>query len=178
MTAALKELLDSERIWCIAARVAVHDGEDEHFGLSEEGHVELSVVTLRHGVEIKAFLKGGDDDGSGIWFIPSVGTEVIVNFDDGEFEGDAYVVAIVGEKPGGINLQPGKMFVIGDSVEIRSANGTAIKLPTLADVQAMVNVYNLHTHPDPASGFTGTPADASGPMEMDDPSGTDVVKVE
>lgn len=191
MTAALKELMRDERIWAIAARVANHKGESIHYEITDEGHVAISVVTLRHGIEIKALLKGGDDSGNGLWKIPSVGTEVIVNFDDGEFEGDAYAVSAHGEKPDGIPLDPDKVFLVGPTVEVRSVNGTAQSLAfqnKLNDLENKVNSligkFNGHTHvltvlAASGSGATGTAATPAN-VETTIPSstGTDVLKGE
>ena len=37
---------------------------------------------------------------------------------------------------------PGKVFVIGMSVEIRSANGTAAKIPTMDDLNGVISIMN------------------------------------
>lgn len=104
----------------MAARVALHDGDDEHFFFTDEGHIAISVITLRHGIPVTALLCGGADNGHGVWFIPPIGTEVIINFDDGELEGDAYLVAIHGHAPS--NLVPGKVFIRGDVVNLCDAD--------------------------------------------------------
>lgn len=127
--AATREHLRDERIWCVAARVVIIDGDDSHWAYSEEGHLTVSVLTLKHGVPIRAILKGGDNAGSGIWFIPSVGTEVILSFDDGDFEGDAYIVGVHGKAPTGITSDT--VFVIGASVVIKKIGGIPNRLVTV-----------------------------------------------
>jgi hypothetical protein len=117
---ATRDLLESERVWCVAARVALHDGEDAHHQMTDEGQMMVSVRTLRHDVQIWAILAGGGSADVGVWFIPPVGTEVIVNFDDGMFEGDAYIVGIHGKAPS--DLAPGKVFIRGDVVNLANAN--------------------------------------------------------
>lgn len=186
MTAALKEQLSDERIWVIAARVVVPKGESQHYFVTEEGHIAIYVETLRHGVTLPVLLKTGDDSGSGLWKIPSVGTEVMVNFDDGQFEGDAYATSVHGEKPDGIPLDPNKVFLIGPTVEIRSVNGTAKslafqdKLNALENkVNSLVTKFNAHTHVLAIVGTTGTAAIPATPeTPITNSTGTEVVKGE
>jgi hypothetical protein len=116
----MKELLSDERIWTIAARVEKHKNDSEHYEMTDEGHMVVSVITLRHGVPIKAILNGGGNNGHGVWFIPPIGTEVVVNFDDGQFEGDAYIVGIHGHAPSA--LEPGKVLIRGDVVNLCDAD--------------------------------------------------------
>lgn len=63
------------------------------------------------------------------------------------------------------------------TVEIRSAGGTAIKLPTLADYNALRAAFNTHTHvysAGPTAGaVTAVPASTVGA-----PTGTQVLKAE
>lgn len=153
--ADLKELLRDDRAWVVSARVEAHDGEDQHFEINEEGDIIVQVKTVNHEVPIRANLDSfaGGSDGSGVWHIPDPGTEVLVAFDLGEFEGEAY---IVGRTSGGrapTSLVSGQVLVLGNSVQIRTPTGTAIELPTKADVQAVVNLlndliskYNSHSH--------------------------------
>lgn len=156
---AMRELFKDDKIWCLAARVALHDGETVHYEVTPEGAMSVSVRTHMHDVQINALLKGG-----GIWYIPDVGTEVMIAFDNGEFEGDAYIMNPYGDSPAG--LAPGKLFLLADIIEARSADGTAIKLPTWADfnalqdkVNAFILKYNSHTHVAPVVGTTAvTPA--------------------
>jgi len=174
---ALQEHLRDERIWCIAAIVALHKGESQHYHFEKNGQMSISVRTLRHDVSIHAFLKGGGT-GIGTWFIPPIGTEVIVEFDDGNFEGDAYITGIHGNAP--TNLEPGKVFVLGDHVEIRSPDGTAKKLAFQEDLNTLENAYNGHTHTVSTTGsptaHTGTTAPTT--ASVTNSSGTDVVKGE
>ena len=150
---AMKELMGDDRVWAMAARVALHDGETSHFDVSDEGHIMLSVRTLRHDAPVTALLKGGDDNGAGVWFVPAIGTEVIINFDDGMYEGDAYVVAIVGEKPGTLDVQPGVLYLVNDTIEARSVGGVAqslafqTKLNALeSKVNSLIAKHNTHVH--------------------------------
>lgn len=178
--AGLRALFDGGPVATSAARVELHDGAtgpNGHYYVNSEGDIIVTVRLHHHDVPIDANLSalvGGR--GAGVWCIPDVGTEVIVAYDEGDMEGEAYIVGAFGAPPNG--LAPGKVLVVGLEIEARSADGTALKLPTLADVQDLVNTFNTHTHPDPASGFTGTPGDVGGPTVATDPSGTLVFKAQ
>ncbi len=115
---SLKQLIgEGDKVWCLAARVEVHTGQSLHYEKTAEGAMMISVQTLRHDVEIWALLKGGAV-GIGMWFIPPVGTEVLISFDDGEFEGDAYIVGIHGHSPD--DLTPDKILIIGETVNVQA----------------------------------------------------------
>jgi len=174
--ASMKELFADDHVWCLAAVVALHDGETEHYEVNKEGQMSVQVRTHLHDVQITAILRGG-----GAWYIPDVGTEVMIAFDEGEFEGDAYIMNLYGDTPSG--LVPGKFFILADEIQIRSADGTAVKLPTWADfnalqdkVNAFILKYNTHTHVAPVVGTTAvTPAVET---VVAPPTGTTKVKVE
>lgn len=167
---ATRDLLKDERIPAVAAHVAVHDGESKHWELSDEGQMLVSVVTNNHGVEIWAILRGGGFDGHGVWSIPAVGTEVVLGFDNGEFEGDVWVVGVHGKPPSGFDDT--KTLVIDDAVEIRSVNGAAQVLATKADVDALANFVQTMTMP--VSGATAGPTAGVVPTA----TGTQVLKAE
>lgn len=167
MTAAMKEHLADERIWTIAARVAVHDGESTHYEINGEGQIQVSVITLRHGVPINAILTGGDGSGNGSWKIPSVGTEVMLTCDDGQFEGDVFISGFAGKPPA--NIAQNETQIVDDTVYIgqktgaqkmvkgetyRSAEDTLINAMTAAF--AAINVYAVAIKPiaDPSNLFT------------------------
>lgn len=163
---ATRDALDVDKKWYLQTRVERHDGEDSHWSIGEEGQVYLSVKTLRSDTPIHAIWSGGDVGNGGAFYIPDEGVEVGVAFDDGEFEGDAFVVRVFGTVPAAI--APGKLLLISPMTEIRDEDGEASALPTMADfnalksvVNSLISLFNAHVHPDPASGFTGTPT-ASG----------------
>ena len=180
---------DDGKVWTVSARVEVLDGQTSHFEVNAEGDLIVSCVTLLHGVSIWANLDtlAGGSDGSGVWHIPDPGTEVSLQFDHGDFEGEAHIVARTsgGKAPAG--LSAGKVFVLGTSVEVRSPGGVATKLPTLADFQALVDKINdlishylSHTHTSAAAGSpTGPPLPPDDSISnASDPTGTTVIKVE
>lgn len=191
MVANLRKLLQDEREWVVAASVTVLDGQSSHFEVNDEGDVIVSCVTHLHAVPIWANLDSlaGGSDGSGVWHIPDPGTEVKIGFDHGDFEGEAYILmrGSGGKAPQG--LGPGIVFVLGSNVQIRTPVGTAAKLPTLADYNALKAYVNAqfssvggHTHATPSGPTTttttvataGTPPTHSAP----DPTGTTVLEAE
>ncbi len=190
MVANIRELLRDEREWCVAARVEVLKGQSSHFEVNEEGDLIVSCITLLHGVPIWANLDtlAGGADGSGVWFIPDPGTEVKIGFDHGDFEGEAYILmrGSAGKAPQG--LTSGTVFILGANVQIRTPGGTATKLPTLADhnalkskVNDLIDKYNGHKHlgVTTGAGISGLPQLTdleSG--HASDPTGTSVIEVE
>lgn len=153
---ATRDMLASEAgVMCFAATVQLHDGETEHWERSAEGAMTISVVTNQHAVPINAILKGGGNNGQGFWFIPSIGTEVLIAFENGDFDGDAYIVGIHGHSPTG--LQPGTLLVLGDNVEIRSVGGTARALAFKDELEAVDAKYANHIHQDSTTAPTGGP---------------------
>lgn len=186
---ATRDLLRDERIWTMAARVAPHDGQTDHFEYTDEGHIMVSVRTLRHDIPLWAIYRGGDDAGTGVWYIPSLGSEVMLNFDGGEFEGDAYIVAVIGEAPTGLVVD--KVYVLGPEVQVRSVGGTAQslafqeKLNALEDkVNSLITKHNSHTHilaiaAAAGAGGTGTAAiTTTTETAIDSSTGTSVIKGE
>lgn len=73
-------------------------------------------------------------------------------------------------------LGPGDAVPQIEFTETEIHAGGSSALATKADLQAVVDEYILHTHPDPVSGFTGTPANAGGPQPLPDPTGTLILK--
>lgn len=133
---AMRDLLSDERIACVAATVQLHEGQTEHFRRDAiTGQIIVTVITNQNGVSIDALLKAGDISGRGLWIIPAIGTEVFVCFDMGEFEGDAYIVGYMGRAPD--QLDDGITLIIDEKVQIRTLDGTAQKLMTVADGAAL-----------------------------------------
>jgi hypothetical protein len=189
--ANLKELLRDERIWCIAARVDLHDGQTSHFETNDEGDVIVSVRTVIHDQQIWANLDSmaGGSDGSGVWHIPDPGTEVVICFDQGDFEGEAYIVGRTsgGRAPQG--LTSGTIFILGNNVQVRSPSGVANKLPTFDDLSNLKDYVNAqfssvggHTHAVVGGATTTTTTVASGGTPpthpASDPTGTTVLEAE
>ena len=140
---SLRQLLQDDRVHAIAARVAVLDGQSSHFETNAEGHVVVSCLTLNTETPIWANLGplvGGGGKQFGVWWVPDPGTEVLISFDNGDFEGEAYLVACHGGNaapPSG--LASGVILVLGSNVQIRQPNGTANKIPTMNDLTELVS---------------------------------------
>ena len=188
MLPSTKKMLEDERVWGVAARVAVHNGEDAHFTLSE-GQIHVSLITLSHNQEIWAALQGASRSGAGMWRIPDIGTEVFVMWNDGEFEGDGYIAGFYGKAPD--SIAENVTLILDGKVEIRSIDGTAHKLPYLSElatlynfIQAQIDAVAGHKHT--VTGVTVGSANivttaitlAAGSAMPTDPTGTDVLEAE
>lgn len=198
----LRALLEDERVWCVAARVAVLEGDAKHYEVNEEGDMTIGVVTLQHGVPIRANLDSlSGSGGNGIWMIPDVNDEVIVAFDGGEFEGEAYIVGRTcgGTQPGDGELgplAPRQIFVVGERIEVRASDKVLIAAPTVEAASAAGGGRRLafhdelqalwsfvrdqfsptgHSHAAPGGATTSTVAIGTTP---DEPVGTGVIKGE
>lgn len=134
--ANLRKMFTDDRVHTCAAIVSKHDGEELHYFVNDEGDLVVSCRTMQHDVPVHANLGALlGTAGRGVWYIPDENTEVMLAFDNGNFEGEAYIIASYssGTSPNG--LVPGKVFVLGIEVQIRSPNGVASKLPTFEDLQ-------------------------------------------
>lgn len=171
---ALRAALMDDRVHTVAGRTAVFDGEAEHFRTNDDGNVVVSCVT--HNGEMPVWANLGPmagAAGNGVWWIPDVGTEVMLASDGGDIEGEVYLVACFptgAQAPSG--LAPGKVLVIGSEVEVRSAAGTAVALATKQDLQNHVDTFNSHVHVE-TGGSTNAPTTPAG-----NPNGTSVLKAE
>jgi len=178
-----------EKISMLIARVVVPAGESKHWFETKEGHIALSVKTHRYGLQINALLTTMCGSARGVWAIPDVDTEVIVGFDEGDVEGDVFVLGIAGHKPPTqITDSDVRLVLIGDEIHAIKEGGTAEALAFKSDVKAISDYNNVqfntlvgHTHSGGTiSGSTGPPVEGGGvggtPGTCPDPVGTDVLK--
>lgn len=182
MLPATKQMLEDERIWGVAARVAVHRGEVTHFALSE-GQLHVSLITLSHNQEIWALLQGAFRSGAGMWRIPDVGTEVFVMWNDGDFEGDGYIAGFYGQAPD--NMTENVTLILDGKVKIMSPGGVSSSIPTMEDLQRLYDYVNAqfstasgHTHAVVGGSTTTITLAPGAPMPPDDPVGTSVLEAE
>lgn len=91
-TENLQKFFGDSRIHVIAARVEPIFGETSHFRVNAENNVTVSVVTHHYGMPMRANLSNGP----GVWTIPDVGTEVMLASDNGDIEGEVYVIGTYG----------------------------------------------------------------------------------
>lgn len=160
---SMRDALRDERVPAVAARVAVHDGETSHFTVNDEGDLIVSVVTAGAGVPLWANLHGVDKAGHGQIWIPAVGTEVIVIFDDGNFEGEAYIAASYPSGSARTSWEPGTLYLVADKVsvtahDVRISDGSGGEQPLVTKAE-----FDAHTHPTgvgpsspPTTPITGT----------------------
>ncbi len=135
----LKLLMKDDRVAAIHAVVRAPKSGENHYSLIA-GQLMIHVVAKTSKTPIWAHMDGGGRLGRGVWSIPDIGTEVVVAFDDGEFEGDAFIVGTHGRLQGVLNT--GVTLLVDDSVEIRSVSGTAHALPTKADFDGIISIMN------------------------------------
>jgi len=184
----LRDMLRDDRVWVIGAVVALHEGESLHYAVNEDGDMQVTLLTHQHQVPITAILGGLGGAGRGVWFIPELGTEVLVHFPDGDFQGDATVVGLMPTRSTPAGLVPGKVFVIGTEVQIRDA-GAAAAVAFKSDVQALrdyvdnqFSSVNGHVHAVVA-GVTTTITTVATPgttptVPAPNPTGTTVLKAQ
>lgn len=188
MTQALssfRDLISDEQVFLVRARVALLEGDTTHYFTNLEGDMVISCKTMRHSTPIYAIMHGGADDGTGTWSIPTLGTEVILGFDGGDFESDPFILSMHGTRwPAGFT--PAQVAVVGDDIQARSVNGTAVALATKADAQRITDKlndfisskYNIHTHAGVSSGLSTTLVPTQTETTVANPDGTSVLKGE
>jgi hypothetical protein len=112
--AGIRDMLADDRVWCVLGTVALHDGETGHYEVNDDGDLQVTVVSHQHGVPITAILGGAFGSAAGTWTVPAAGDEVLVCFADGDFEGDAVVVAVTSSRSAPAGLAPGTVLVRAD----------------------------------------------------------------
>ncbi len=130
---ATRDLLDNERVAAINARVAIHDDRTTHWRVGDEGQILVTVLSHQHEVPIEAIWGGGSLDGRGLWYIPDVGTEVMVTFANDEFEGDAYIARCYGDSPFAEGEENCTLLIGSDRILIRTPGGSTKRLMTVDD---------------------------------------------
>ena len=131
----------------VKATVAPHENSGSHWSVNADGDLEVTVLTHSHAVPITALLGalvGGS--GKGVWMVPPLGTEVLVAFPDGDYEGDAVIVGVMptGSVPSG--LTDGKVVIVGIEVLVHDGAGGAVPLALKSDVDSLRTVFNAHVH--------------------------------
>jgi hypothetical protein len=128
---AMRDLLADDRTWTIAATVQKLPGQDSHFKKSND-QLLISVLTNTHAVPVWVIHGGGDLSGFGVWLIPSIGTEVMIAFSDGEFEGDAFLIGMFGRRD---DVDDGVTLLCGNKVKIIAEDEVHVVADTV-DVDA------------------------------------------
>lgn len=128
--AGLRDMLEDDRAWCVGARVELHAGEADHWQVNEDGDLEVTVVTHQHGTEITALLGGiAGGNGRGTWRVPSVGTEGVVVFLDGDFEGDAVFLGGMSSKNVPSGVSDVRTLIVDGEVEVRGDTNIELDAP-------------------------------------------------
>lgn len=118
------------KVHVAAARVEAWDGEAQHYETNEEGDIVVHCKMHDAGTPLKANLGPmAGSRGAGVWLIPDAGTEVVVASNNGDFEGELYLIGMHPSGSSPANLTPGKVLVIGTTVEVRSFDGVPEKGP-------------------------------------------------
>lgn len=156
----------------LMARVALHEGETQHWFKTQEGHVAITCLTHRHGAPITAILPTLLGNSRGIFGIPEIGTEVALGFDGGEYEADGVVLAVYGGVIPALLTDEAKIVIVGDTVcVVPVAGGTPEPLvkksefdghthtvPDLVGTTSYGTTYAGGTQTDGAADVTGTNA--------------------
>lgn len=120
--------------------------------------------------------------------VPIVGAEGVVLFPNGDRAHPLVVVVAdrryrpIGGAPGTVMLHnhvDARVVLLPDgTIEARSAGGTATKLPTLADYNALRAAFNSHMHATAGTGPPVIPTPVAGVIPVPPPSGTTRLKAE
>lgn len=126
----LVRMFRDDRIHVAAGRVVHPAGEAAHFYVNEERQVVVHVELHQHGTPVRANLSNHP----GVWTVPDVDTEVLVGSDNGDFEGELYIVGTFpitnrqhAEVPASLGSQVFNVVVTGDA-NIVVGPGSTIRL--------------------------------------------------
>ena len=100
----IRDVLADGKVWTSLGIVTRFPGETSHYEIDSED-VLVDVQLIPDKQPILCRLAAGMGAGRGVWFIPSVGTEVIVILPMGEIEADPVIVGCLstGTVPDGID---------------------------------------------------------------------------
>jgi len=143
-TANLRKHTQDDRTHVIAARVVLLSGETKHYFVNEEKNIVVSVETHNHGMPMWANLANTP----GVWVVPDVGTEVLVATDDGDIEGECYIVGVFpstnvqnAEMPNDLAPRTFNVVVTGDA-NIVVGPGSSVHLISDTKIEAASAVGN------------------------------------
>ncbi len=123
----------------------------------------------------------------GFTSVPLEGAEAVVVFPNGD-QGNPFVIGVEDRRyrptdwtageAGTFNAFSAMMRHKADGTTEITGGGAALALATKADIDALASHVDTHTHADPVTGFTTTPADIGGPQVSPSAAGTDKLKGE
>lgn len=161
------------KIWAAIGVVAVPAGESTHYELVEEGgnlvDILVDVELMPDSTDVTCRLaNSGGGAGRGVWTIPAVGDEVIVNFPSGELAFMPTIVAVLSSgnipNPSGEGPSTSRTVIVDQEVLIHDGTGGT-------DQVVLKAAYEAHKHPS-GTGPTGPPDNAALPASY-----SQVVKV-
>lgn len=121
--AGMSEVVNDGRVWSVRAIVAVHEGDDSHWGVNDDGDVEVSVEAVHGGGPLTTILvAAGGGGGRGYWAIPPVGAEVVVEMPE-DFEGDAYLVGAAASRQPPDGLTADRAVLVAPELRITATGG-------------------------------------------------------
>lgn len=128
--------MSEDMVPSVKATVALHEGETSHWEVNADGDLQVTCLSHGHSAPITALLGaivGGK--GKGVWVIPPIGTEVLVCFPDGDYEGDAVIVGALSTGSVPAALADGNVVIVGAPVFISDGAGGAAVEVRPADVR-------------------------------------------
>lgn len=149
MPANLAKLMEDDRVPAVAAIVRKPISGEKHWDVVD-GCLLIHCVSKGHQQPMWAHASGATRLGRGLLRIPDLGTEVLIAFDNGMLEGDAFIVGLFGRSVSD-GLDENITLLLDDKVKIKSVSGESVPLSTLPDLQALANVFSMWV-PTPTDG--------------------------
>lgn len=162
----LRELLKDGRLWVVRGTVFVPPGATTHWRLDRdkagkrEVLVEVETAPHKHDLTCKLATSGG----GGLWHVPAVGTQVLVEVPDGEVDDEPVIVGVLEEPPARastdrtILVDPARVEVAAP--DVRLGDGDASHPVGRGDrleskLNDLIDKYNTHTHVVPGAATGG-----------------------
>lgn len=131
----MRQLFKDNRLWVALATVAVEEGQQQHFEITDEC-VVVDVVLQPAQEPLRCRLT------STVWRIPDVGDEVLIALPEGQREFLPVIVANLSSPPTTQGPATGNVVIVGGQVIVHDGQGGANPLPTLAEHNALVAKFN------------------------------------
>lgn len=156
----LQHVLRDSRVWCVRGKVFAPDGQS-HWRVDTDGskrRVLVNVEVFPSGLDLTCRLGTcSSGAGTGLWFIPKVGTIVVVDIADGQVDGFPTIIGV--EDSGGFPERAGDtrvVMVTNVPIEITGPTVTLGPHPeAITPPDALVHGSGIDT-------FTGAPYFALG----------------
>ena len=156
----LRHLLKDDRTWCVRAKVYAPDG-GSHWRVDTSGggrRVLVEVEAIPSGLDLTCKLGTcSSGAGTGLWFIPKVGTIVVVDISDGQVDGFPTIVGV--EDSGGFPERAGDTRVVMVTTVPIEITGPTV---TLGPNPELITPTDALVHGTGIDPFTGAPYFALG----------------